>query len=298
VHASTGCIGYLLVGQKLSHDPLTHTDRDILEFYTTILGVALEKARLFEHLGDEIEARTREIASLHESARANLALLAHDLKTPLTVLLGTHELLSASSEISHERFNSLALPLRNITRTVNEIVNFETHAPLPHVELNLSNLVDELAEQMSVLCDMDQISFTSTIAPNILIRGDHRSLELMVNNVLSNAIRYRRETSPTISLTLVPHGKETHLCISDNGIGIPKTDIEHLFTSGFRAQNALLRDGSGTGLVTTQKIANDHHATIHIESTEHVGTAVTIKFQTLVVHLPQDVHAQFLHQAL
>ncbi|OGG59063.1 hypothetical protein A3C89_01490 [Candidatus Kaiserbacteria bacterium RIFCSPHIGHO2_02_FULL_50_50] len=286
VHASTGIIGYILVGQKKSHDPLTHTDREILEFYVIILGIALEKARLFEHLGDEVTARTNEIARIHEEARANLAMLAHDLKTPLTVLLGTHELISSSPEISRERFDALALPLRNITRTINEIVRFESHTPVPKTELNLSRLVEGAAEHMSVLCDMEDITFTSSVAQGVFLRGEERSLELMISNVLSNAIRYRSAETPTISLTLTEESRGATLVIADNGIGIPADALPKLFVSGYRARNALSRDGSGTGLATAQKIARHHEAAISVESTEGVGTTVTIRFQTSAQRLP------------
>src|SRR3989344_1191301 len=255
VHASTGIIGYILVGQKKSHDPLTHTDREILEFYVIILGIALEKARLFEHLGDEVTART-------------------------------NELISSSPEISRERFDALALPLRNITRTINEIVRFESHTPVPKTELNLSRLVEGAAEHMSVLCDMEDITFTSSVAQGVFLRGEERSLELMISNVLSNAIRYRSAETPTISLTLTEESRGATLVIADNGIGIPADALPKLFVSGYRARNALSRDGSGTGLATAQKIARHHEAAISVESTEGVGTTVTIRFQTSAQRLP------------
>ncbi|OGG61297.1 hypothetical protein A3C87_03780 [Candidatus Kaiserbacteria bacterium RIFCSPHIGHO2_02_FULL_49_34] len=284
VSTGAGCIGYVLVGQKRSHDPLTNTDQDILEFYTTILGVALEKARLFEHLEDEVAARTKEIEQIHTEEHSRLAILAHDLKTPLTVLLGTHELVSKAPEITREQFEKLGMPLQAMKRTINEIVRFEHHTEAEYVMVPFSHLLHDIAEQMGVLCDMEKIHFTHAITPNIFLTGDSRSLELMINNILSNAIRYRTKHAPTLSLSLTQEKNTIEVTVSDNGIGIPAVELPRIFMCGYRTENARRLDGTGTGLTMVKKIAEAHGATVHVESTEHIGTTVSIKFQTPAVH--------------
>jgi signal transduction histidine kinase len=111
------------------------------------------------------------------------------------------------------------------------------------------------------------------------IRGDEEMVEQMLENLVSNAIKYTPEGG-RIGMTFWPGANETiRIVLSDSGIGIPRDEIPRLFTEFFRASNVKNRIGTGLGLTIVKEIVDQHGGQIEVESEEGFGT-------TFVIHLP------------
>ena len=108
--------------------------------------------------------------------------------------------------------------------------------------------------------------------------GDRDAAQLIVSNLLSNAIRY---TPPggKVRIEWIYESPFSVMRVSDTGIGIPESDMKHLFTEFFRAENAKKFTGSGTGLglTITKNIIERMGGTISVESTEGRGTTFTVR---------------------
>src|SRR5687768_13925279 len=104
-------------------------------------------------------------------------------------------------------------------------------------------------------------------------------LEHAVGNLLSNAVKYSPPGSP-IAFSLSGHGEQIRMEISDQGIGIPVEDQEHLFEPFYRAHNARQIEGTGLGLAIVKHNIEKHGGTISCQSVEGTGTTFTIDLPT------------------
>jgi len=110
----------------------------------------------------------------------------------------------------------------------------------------------------------------------------------MFENLISNAIKYTPEGG-RLGMTFERETNETvRIVVSDNGIGIPKSDLPRLFTHFFRASNVQDVIGSGLGLTIVKEIVAKHRGQIQVESEEGIGTTITIYFPAAPGEPPQN----------
>ena len=105
---------------------------------------------------------------------------------------------------------------------------------------------------------------------------DRKLMRQILSNLLSNAIKYSPEAT-SVSIHLAYTASEVILKISDEGIGIPKADLPHLFEPFHRAANVGTISGTGLGLVITREAVDLHGGTITVESQQGVGTTFLIR---------------------
>jgi signal transduction histidine kinase len=111
----------------------------------------------------------------------------------------------------------------------------------------------------------------------LAVWGEPRELDRVLNNLLSNAVRYT--AAGAIAVELDADGDWGRLVVRDTGIGIPADALPHLFEEFFRAKNAraVLERGTGLGLSIVKALVERDHGTIEVESTEGVGTTFTVR---------------------
>jgi two-component system, OmpR family, phosphate regulon sensor histidine kinase PhoR len=110
--------------------------------------------------------------------------------------------------------------------------------------------------------------------------GDRAQLQRSLVNIVSNAIKFTPGGGIVTLTCQTDPGGEVVITCQDTGIGIPKADLEHLFTRFFRASNAtgLAIPGTGLGLAIVAAIVAVHHGELALDSVEGVGTTVTMRF--------------------
>jgi K+-sensing histidine kinase KdpD len=116
---------------------------------------------------------------------------------------------------------------------------------------------------------------------NIYISGDAMLMQIMVNNLIENAIKYSPPRSP-ITLQLVKQNRLILLSVIDEGLGIPDTEKSKIFNRFYRVGNEEIRKtkGTGLGLYLCRKIAADHNADIKVTNNYPAGSIFTIQFKT------------------
>jgi PAS domain S-box-containing protein len=216
-----------------------------------------------------------------------LALAAHELKAPLTVLLGLSDLLLsrarreqslnqrdtqtvATMKHQAQRLNGLIESLLDIARIQTGRISIERQL------LDLGELLDRLAEETrELVAPQHSIMFDRAPGPCILV-GDATRLEQVFHNLLGNAVKYSPPGKP-ITMRLVRGCGWAEVAVIDEGIGIPPEAHERLFQQFYRAPNVQGVPGIGVGLFVAKQILNLHGGDISVSSAEGCGSTFTVR---------------------
>ena len=139
----------------------------------------------------------------------------------------------------------------------------------------LSKVVNEVVYGANLLLKSGQrITYPENI-DDIFIDFDEKTLELALSNLIHNAIKYSPEDT-SIDLVVKNGEKSISVHVIDHGIGIPEPEQKHIFNRYFRAENALLTQGTGIGLNIAKQHLENLGGTIHFSSEEDKGSTFTI----------------------
>jgi PAS domain S-box-containing protein len=234
---------------------------------------------------NQIKDALKKEKELNELKTKFLSLVSHEFKTPLsgiltsTILLGKYKLTE-----QQEKRNKHLETITNKVHYLNNILNdFLSVEKLETGKINykfhtfkLSKVVDEVIYNANMLLkggqrikypeDIDEISLTQ----------DEKIIELALSNLVNNAIKYSPENTE-IEMDIIQNKKYTIFKIKDNGIGVPKADQKNIFNRYFRAENALLTQGTGIGLNIIKSHLQNLGGTITFESKENIGSVFTMK---------------------
>ncbi len=279
--------GIVLLGPKLSGDPYTTEDQEVLQTFAHQAAVAIARADLYAKvqshsrmLEKKVVERTASLAKLQEDQVRMIGDISHGLQTPLTILKAQIETARRSPQapVKWDLCEALTDQMSRLLYDLLKLIRLETgKEDFRSGRIDLSALLKDMGENLDVLMQPKRIAFKTDIAPGVTIRGREDAIEDLVNNLVSNAVKYMPASARRI-ITLGLHG--TILTVSDTGIGIPQQDVPHIFKRFYRARNHI-GEGTGLGLAICQTIAEKHRATINVESEEGKGTTFTITFPSL-----------------
>lgn len=201
--------------------------------------------------------------------------LAHDLKTPLTSVIGYLTLLRDEPQISEEmraRYTGIALEkaerLEELTNEFFDITRFNlTTLSLETERRNLSRMLEQIAFEFQPVLTEKGLQISTDIEPGIEILCDPDKLERVFDNLLRNAVNYSYEGTK-ITLTLKKSGDNAEICIRNSGKTIPSEKLEHIFEQFFRldSSRASATGGAGLGLAIAKEIVELHGGSIQAES--------------------------------
>jgi signal transduction histidine kinase len=213
--------------------------------------------------------------------------IAHALQTPLSCLIGELELLErehpGQKTLGHvERCEHIIQNMSALIHNALYISRLE-HSQFEAFmkEISLSDILTDVIEYISVLTNQRRIELSADIQSEVSVFGISEKIEELVIAVLSNSVKYAKPRGVRrLSVTLHTSTKHAVIHVQDNGIGIAKEDLPHIFNRFYRTPHASKQSdrGTGLGLAIAQKIAEKHHARITVESTLGKGTHVQILF--------------------
>jgi PAS domain S-box-containing protein len=269
----------------------------------TIIGASAIARDVTEHRRTEAEREqllARERAALAEAQEALrlrdvfLSVAAHELKSPLTSLLGNTQLLQRRLEREGllvgrharvtqviveqaQRLNKMVTALLDVSRIATGQLSIE---PAP---VDLCALVQRIVDEVRPTLDKHTVE-CQIPEETVLIDGDVLRLEQVLHNLVTNAIKYSPQGGPVV-VHLERDGDQARIAVTDRGMGIPKTDQPQLFERFYRASNAHLQHptGMGIGLFVVKEIVGLHGGSVEVSSTEGEGS-------TFTVTLPLSMH--------
>lgn len=221
--------------------------------------------------------------SLQRQQENFMMAITHELKTPLAITKLNLETLQKHQldDVKREKLIRMTLQETNRLNTLasNLLVSAQLESGRVEIkeELNFSDLVNNSVQDFrSRFADRE---WSIEIEPEIEIYGDALLLQILVNNLLENAVKYSPHGSP-ITCTLIAN-EHIALKVSDQGSGIPAEEKSRVFIKFYRIGSEQTRSakGTGLGLYLCKKIADDHHAVIRIEDNQPTGSVFIVKFQ-------------------
>jgi signal transduction histidine kinase len=249
-------------------------------------GQDITEARAAEHRRTADERR----AAAGQARDEALALLAHDLRSPLAVIVGYVQLLArqaSQGRMDPDRLlpylDRVDVAARQMTTLMDDLLaDASPDGDLDQIEREPTDLAgwlrtlvehhDGTTETHRIIAEVPAGAVVADVAP--------AKLERAVHNLLTNAVKYSPEGS-TVRLTLEADATESRITVADEGIGIPADDVPHVFDRFHRGANATGRVGGlGLGLTSVMRAVRAHDGRVRVDSTEGHGTTFTI-------HLPR-----------
>ncbi|UUZ58742.1 sensor histidine kinase [Nocardioides sp. B-3] len=258
--------GYLGVGLGEQRKALRRDELDAIAEIARELGRMVQSARLFE-------TEQRLVSELRELDRYKgelIATISHELKTPLTTIIGHVELL----EDREVGTRSVAAIRRNADRLDRLIQNLLDYAQVRERRGFVRRRVDtvELADSAIELLSQQAESGGVQVAfdrPPVAVdvSGDAEEIGTVLNNLIGNAVKYTRSGGRVV-VDFSATDDWVHVTVADTGIGISPVDRAHLFSTFHRSSNpeALSLPGTGLGLAISRRIAEEHGGRIEVES--------------------------------
>jgi len=276
----------------------------------TIMFVTAESGRVY---GEEHLALARELArrvavgienarlyyEVRQSVRTRddfLSAVAHELKTPLTVISGTAQLLRRRMHDDELTTNAPSIDrimhaVGRMTAFIEELLELVRRQADPTLELNraptdLAELVRGVTSELTEL-SRGQVVEVETDGDPVVGDWDAVRLERAIANVLGNAFKYNATSGRVIvriGTEESPQGRVAFCAVTDEGIGIPEADVARIFDRFARGSNVAGRiTGSGVGLTIVRQIVEQHGGTISVTSAVGRGSTFTIRLPLVSV---------------
>lgn len=253
----------------------------------------LEKSNLNlkEEVKERVIAENRAKMAFEKERELNsmqtrfISLASHEFKTPLSGILTSASLIEKYNNSSSDpkitghvkTIKMLVVQLNNILDDFLFLEKTESENYILRLSrLKLCDLINKIVnDAKAILKEGQKIIFMPCQLP-LEVWQDKKIVEIVVKNVLFNAIKYSPKNSEI--KIIVKKNKVLKIVIEDHGIGIPKEAQEHVFERFYRANNALPVQGTGLGLNVAKRYIEKLSGSIEIQSEEHKGTKVEIVF--------------------
>lgn len=218
------------------------------------------------------------------SSRKMLSNISHDIKTPMTVILGYLEIMRINGDKSDEMLQKTERKAAEVLELINR---FFTLAKIESGDMALEISTIDLCE----VCRKTILDFYEILSNNhfeveidipdapVYVQGNTEALQRILSNLISNAIRYGADGN-YLGLSLKNNEKEAAIAVTDRGKGIDKLFAEHVFERLFTMEDSRSRkiQGNGLGLAIAQNLAQQLNGTITLDSIPDEKTTFTVRF--------------------
>ena len=209
---------------------------------------------------------TRPVARTWQNQQQFLSDASHELKTPLTVILSSADLLKTSAQPEQRQYvDNISVESRRMKALVEDMLTLsrtESGRAAPFAPLDLSDLVTDAALRFEPVAFEAGHPLQYDIQNGASLSGDRQQLDQLLDILLDNAVKYAAKDAP-IRLTLDISGKNAVLAVENPGDPIPPDKLPHIFDRFYRVDDARTGAGGfGLGLTIAQQIVRRHKGAI------------------------------------
>jgi signal transduction histidine kinase/ligand-binding sensor domain-containing protein/DNA-binding NarL/FixJ family response regulator len=258
-----------------------------------------ERITMKQKLFYEQKLRQQEKSSMQEKIRFYTN-FSHELRTPITLILGPINDLVRKGNIGPGQRNLLYLAKRNahvLLKLVNRLLEFrkiETENTVLNVGYHdLSILAKEEAEGFTFLAKDSGIKFGFYCETNLHVWVDIEKIQIILNNLLSNALKYSEE-GQKIMLKVYAKDEQIQVDVQDEGRGIQADEVDRIFTPFYQATNSIGTGGTGIGLALSKNLVELHDGKLWVVSEPGKGACFSMTLPLGRDHFEGKDHIRFV----
>lgn len=234
-----------------------------------------------ESMAFELQTKNEELQKANDELDRFVYSTSHDLRAPLTTLLGLLDL-TKSSDNNEEKIKYAEMMTSRIHEMegfIREITDYSrnTRLEINHEKVNIKEVIKKLEESFLILANNAKVKLSHDLPKDLEVETDRIRLNVILNNLIANGIKYHDPSKDDryVKISASNEGNSLIIEIEDNGIGISKDYKDKIFDMFFRASDK--STGSGLGLYIVQETLGKIGGTISFDSKQRVGSKFTIK---------------------
>jgi signal transduction histidine kinase len=294
---SRGAQDYLVKGTLTGHGLVRAVENAIGKFQ---VALELEEKRAalelrtwqLEALRDELRSRLAELADAHHAKDQFMAVMSHEMRTPLNAILGYADLMEmgVGGELpqgQRHHLERIRVGGRHLLDLINDVLDL-AQAEAQRLEMDLRPVdLEAVVEEVVALLESQaeakgigiRLEAPDEQVPHV--QADLRRLRQVLTNLLGNAVKFTDEGTVTVRFGVAADGT-VRVHVADTGIGIDPDVLPLVFGEFYQAQGSLTRErgGSGLGLAISQRLARQMGGDIDVESTLGDGSVFTLTLRT------------------
>ena len=212
---------------------------------------------------------------------------SHELRTPIAIIMNNSEQLIRNAknkdEDSLDAYQAILFESKRMKKIISQLLSLirgqEGRYKLNIEKIELGEIISIVVDQLGDYASENNVSISCNNCDTIILEADQTLITQLFLNIIENSIKYSKSDG-FIKIDMKKNDNTIVIVISDNGIGISKEDLPHIFERFYRADKSRDRTGTGLGLSIVKWIVDVHHGKIDVESTLNQGTTFIITFSS------------------
>jgi len=245
-------------------------------------------ARKKRYLASLIQKSQRSILEAKEQFLENMS---HEIRTPITSILGYLSLLKEEKLMTEKRFNYTNNAIKNTKKMMSSLDNFLNLTSLDgnskfkktESSIKINDFIKEIKSIFTATLEIKKIKlyFKTNAEDSLIINYDIESLTIIINNLVSNAIKYSN-TNTSIYLTMYFEKLKLNIMLKDEGFGIADNEKEAIFSRFYQTESNISNSGFGIGLSLTNKLVKKLSGKISLETALNVGSVFKVELPLII----------------
>ena len=273
----------LLVFTDAVYIPLNQITKATEEYASGNLQYTFDVNRTDEmgYLGAQLNYMANKLSQTEENQKKFIANVSHDFRSPLTSIRGYLQAMADGTipPEMHDKYIGIVLNeterLTKLTNSLLTLNNLNTEGMVLEIsDFDINKVIKKSIATFEGTCKNKKLKIKLVLSGNeLFVTADMDKIQQVLYNLIDNAIKFS-DDGKTIKLETTEKNDTVFVSVKDEGIGIPKESLKHIFDRFYKSDLSRGKDkkGTGLGLSITKEIINAHHENINVISTVDVGT--------------------------